>query len=447
MGSLAFPKHILKQRIKNFFELLPDNSVAIIFSPQYKIRSNDVEFRFRPSSRVLYLTGIKDPQVIVVFSKKKLKDGVEEKIYVFRKKLTEDEKIWIGEDTPDDEIKSIVDEVLDLYNFETKIYEILQGSKYIFYPVGEEDQKLDLIIYSNFRKLRNRARYGILIPNFISDVDLILGKLRIKKDDYEVNLIRTAVFITKKALDEVEKKINPGVLEYEIEAEIIRYYRIFGGFEAFPTIVASGKNSVILHYSKNSDPVGIPCIVDTGVEFNFYSSDITRTFLNYDFASNQKEKEKIKIAEEIKKGVESIQKSIISSVKEGVSFKELNDLASQLITDFLIDFGILKVEATKDEILEKKIYKVFYPHSIGHHLGLDVHDVCQYYDEDGNPVKIPEKAVITIEPGIYIPNKEKIDVKEDGKVLYEIQIPEIMRGIGVRIEDDVLVLKNGFEIL
>jgi Xaa-Pro aminopeptidase len=193
--------------------------------------------------------------------------------------------------------------------------------------------------------------------------------------------------------------------------------------------------------------VGIPCIVDTGVEFNFYSSDITRTFLNYDFASNQKEKEKIKIAEEIKKGVENIQKTIISSVKEGISFKELNDMASQLITDFLIDFGILKVEASKDEILEKKIYKVFYPHSIGHHLGLDVHDVCQYYDEDGNPVKLPEKAVITIEPGIYIPNKEKVEVKEDGKVLYEIPIPEVMRGIGVRIEDDVLVMKNGFEIL
>ncbi len=447
MGLLAFPKHILKQRIKKFFQLLPDNSVAIIFSPSYKIKSNDVEFRFRPSSRVLYLTGIKDPQVIVVFSKKKLKDSIEEKTYVFRKRLTEDEKIWIGEDTPDDEIKSIVDEVLDLYNFDTKIYEILQGSKHIFYPVGEEDQRLDLIISSNFRKLRGRARYGILIPNFISDVDLILGKLRIKKDDYEINLIKTAVSITKKALDEVEKKINPGVLEYEIEAEIIRYYRIFGGFEAFPTIVASGKNSVVLHYSKNSGPVGIPCIVDTGVEFNFYSSDITRTFLNYDFASNQKEKEKIKIAEEIKKGVENIQKTIISSVKEGISFKELNDLASLLITDFLIDFGILKVEATKDEILEKKIYKVFYPHSIGHHLGLDVHDVCQYYDEDGNPVKIPEGAVITIEPGIYIPNKEKVELKEDGKVLYEIQIPEIMRGIGVRIEDDVLVLKNGFEIL
>jgi Xaa-Pro aminopeptidase len=169
--------------------------------------------------------------------------------------------------------------------------------------------------------------------------------------------------------------------------------------------------------------------------------------LNYDFASNQKEKEKIKIAEEIKKGVENIQKTIIGSVKEGTSFKELNDMASQLITDFLIDFGLLKLEASKDEILEKKIYKVFYPHSIGHHLGLDVHDVCQYQDEDGNPVKLPEKAVITIEPGIYIPNKGKVEVKEDGKVLYEIPIPEIMRGIGVRIEDDVLVMRNCFEIL
>ncbi len=193
--------------------------------------------------------------------------------------------------------------------------------------------------------------------------------------------------------------------------------------------------------------MGFPCVVDTGAEFNFYSADITRTFIKYELAKNQKEKEKMKLAEELKIEVEKIQKNIIGEVKEGTSFEILNTLARKLISELLLNIGILK--GNIDEILEKKKYKPFFPHSIGHHLGLDVHDECLYYDEDGNPIPIEENAVITIEPGIYFPCKDEVEIKDekDGSTIEVVKVPEIFQGIGIRVEDDILVKKSEAEIL
>ncbi|GBD02919.1 Xaa-Pro aminopeptidase [bacterium HR19] len=444
-NSTAFPNEILKKRIKEFFEMLPENSIAILSSPTPKIRSNDVEFRYRPSSKILYLTGIKDPSLKVVFTKKGKGETSERKITVFRKKLTEEEKVWIGEETPDDEIKKIWDdvEIKDIKNFGESVGKILASAKNVFLPFEDEKEE----IFEVFISLKKRARSKIIIPSRFTDISFVLGRMRAKKDEYEIKIIRQAVSITKKAVKEIEKMIAPGVMEYEIDAELLKFYRNFGGWEAFPTIVASGKNSVILHYSKNSEPVGSPCIVDTGAEFNFYSADITRTFIKDGFAKNQKEKEKMKLAEELKKEIENIQKKIISEVKEGTNFEILNNLTRKLISELLLNIGILR--GNIDEIMEGKKYKPFFPHSIGHHLGLDVHDECLYYDEDGNPIPLAENAIITIEPGIYFPCKDEVEIKDerDGSVIEVVKVPEIFQGIGIRVEDDILVKKGSAEIL
>lgn len=442
--SLAFPSEILKKRIRAFFEMLPENSVAILSSPFPKIRSNDVEFRYRPSSKILYLTGIKDPYIKIVFSKKGI-GTLENKITVFRRKLTEDEKIWIGEQTPDEEIKKIWDEmeIKEFGMFRENAENILKGAKNVFLSFDEEKEE----IFHTFSALKRKSRNKVIIPSRFTDISFVLGRMRAKKDEYELKLIRQAVSITKKALKEIDKMINPGVMEYEIDAELLRFYRMLGGWEAFPTIVASGKNSVILHYSKNSEAISFPCVVDTGAEFNFYSADITRTFIKDEFAKNKEEKEKMKLAEEIKNEMEIIQKKIIGETKEGVSFEELNNLARKLVSELLLNLGILK--GSVEEIVEKKKYKPFFPHSIGHHLGLDVHDECLYYDEDGNPIPLEENAVITIEPGIYFPCKDEVEIKDekDGSIVEVVKVPEIFQGIGIRVEDDILVKKSEAEIL
>ncbi len=463
--EIAFSPKVLRERQKKLFEALPDNSLFIVFSPSPKIRSNDVEFRYRPSSRVLYLTGVKDPDTYVIFSKRKLGDGVEKKVIIFRKHVPDDLKVWIGEPTPEDDIKLVADEIHDSGKLEEMLQKLSQNTNYLFYPISE-DESFDKLVISVFRNLKVKARAGVLPPRSIGDVDPILGVLRAKKDSYEISLIRKAVKITKLAIDEVKRKgmLKNGVFEYEVDSEILRVYMRFGGWEAFPTIVASGKNSVILHYTRNMSPLSFPCVIDTGAEINFYSADITRTFVEeFDFMLDEHEKIRMKKAVEIKQAVQDIQRKVISEVKAGVSFDELNSIAEKLITQFLIDYGLLK--GTLDENLESKAFRVFFPHRIGHHLGLDVHDVCPYFDDNSKPYPLPDGAVITIEPGIYIPNREIVSFtpaeknnesegkkgernsEEKKKRKVELKIPDELRGIGVRIEDDILVRNRGYEIL
>lgn len=467
--EIAFPTKVIKERQRKLFDLLPDNSLFVVFSPSPKIRSNDVEFRYRPSSAVLYLTGVKDPDTYAIFSKKKVSDGVESRVIILRKHIPDDLKVWIGERTPEDDIKLVADEIHDSGKLEELLLKLSQNVDYLFYPICE-DEKFDKLVLSTFRNLKVKARAGILPPRSIGDADRVLGVLRAKKDDYELSLIRKAVSITKLAIEKVKEKgmLKKGVFEYELDSEILRVYMSFGGWEAFPTIVASGKNSVVLHYTKNSSPLSFPCVIDTGAEINFYSADITRTFVEeFDYMLDEFEKLRMKRAVEIKHAVQDIQKKVISEVRSGVSFDELNSMAEKLITQFLIDYGLLK--GTLDENLETKVFRVFFPHRIGHHLGLDVHDVCPYFDDGSRPYPLPDGAVITIEPGIYIPNSEVVfftPEKKDGKKVQgdekkekeessdrvktkkiELKIPEELRGIGVRIEDDVLVRRDGFEIL
>lgn len=446
---LSFPPEILKKRQKMFFAKLPPNSIAILSSDGPKIRSNDVEYRFRPSSRLLYLTGIKDPLTIVVFSKIKLKDGCENKITVFRRKVEFEEAVWTGEPTSDDELMKICDEIEDIQNFESKITKMLQNTEFLLYPIGESERVQNILLKS-YVELKKKARTGNLPPRVIEDIDNILGELRAKKDEYEIEIIRKAVKITKHTLQKIE--IRPGMMEYEVESWILNSYRSYGGEEAFPTIVASGKNSTILHYNKNSSPVGIPCVIDTGVEFNFYASDITRTIVPESLASDAISKERFKIATELRSQIEKIQAKIIEKANKDVSFEDLNKMAQIEISALLIDLGILKFGL--DEIIERKLFKPFFPHRIGHHLGLDAHDVCLYYEAPNKPKKLEEGNVITVEPGIYIPDLESVFIK-DGKVyrkpedksFYKIDILKPLRGIGIRVEDDILITKDGNEVL
>ncbi len=449
--GIVYPESILRKRIENFFEFVPENSVSLIMSPPPIPRNQDVDYRYRPSSRVLYLTGIADPEVIVLFRKGRFSNSVS----VFRRNIPYEQRVWIGDPTPDSDIKKIADEIFDISVFEEKLEKMLCGTNFFLYPIGEFE-KFDETFGRIYSSMKKRSRAGVLPPSRIMDVDFFIGRMRMSKDDYELSIIKKAVAVTKMALREIEDMMKEGFFEYEIDARILSIYRRMGGWEAFPTIVASGKNSVILHYMKNLSPVYVPCIVDTGAEINFYASDITRTFIP-DTSDKLRERNTRLILE----GVINIQKKVIENVKSGVRFSYLNELSQKLITSFLIDLGILK--GAVEENIEKKRFKAFFPHRIGHHLGLDVHDNCPYYDEDGEEIPIPERAVITVEPGVYIPDASYVFISKDGKVFLEsdrvnhsgadiaefekVEIPSEFRGIGVRWEDDVFVDKNGGHIL
>ncbi|HIC43677.1 MAG TPA: Xaa-Pro dipeptidase, partial [Sulfurimonas sp.] len=215
--------------------------------------------------------------------------------------------------------------------------------------------------------------------------------------------------------------------EYEIQAIIEYIFKKEGSFhDAYGSIVAGGNNANTLHYIENSMKLkeGDLMLIDAGCEWNYYASDITRTApISGKYSKPQ---------QALYEGILDVQERIISSIKPGVSKQDLQANSEILLAGVMSDLGILK--GSMDEIMDKKLYKKYYPHGIGHWMGLDVHDNCPYKDEKGNEVPLAEGMVLTVEPGLYLP-------------LDDLEIPEEYRGIGIRTEDDILVTSKGFENL
>ena len=408
---LDFPPQTFIKRQQKVFSKMKEPSLLIVSSPPPARRNWDVDFRYRPSSDVLWLTGVEDPQTCVVLLKKDDKESV----FVFLPKIKEDKAVWIGKETPEDVILSRgVEKVFPLEELEKFLEENLPNLSELYFHF--EDENIKELLFKKIKKFKLALRDRKGVPKNLKDASEILWKLRAVKDEREIEVIRQAVKITSKALLSLE--IKEGMWEWEIDAQLLSFYRRFGGWEAFPSIVASGPNATVLHYMTNSGPVrrGIT-LIDTGVEWRWYSSDITRPFLIKPTGFER----------ELVEAVRSVQEKVIGSIKAGVSFAELNEIAGKEIASALKQFGFLKDGDDKEKL------KKFYPHRIGHHLGLDVHDQCLYFDS-GEPIPLEEGAVITVEPGIYIsPSSD--------------DVPEWAKGVGVRIEDDVFVKKDGAEVL
>ena len=400
-------------RREKLTNLLADNSVSVVFSATYKTRSNDTQYPFRQNSNFYYLSGFKEDKSILMFVKTKKKI----KTILFVEKKDEKKELWSGKRLGTKEAKKrfLVDKVYTNDKFELKLKEYLLGVDSLYF-----DFKLD---YSKVKILKRYAKNLSTHKN----ISTIINKMRLIKSESEIQLIREAINITKEAHHKAMSLEKRDKNEYEILSEIEYVFKKNGAYsDAYTSIVAGGDCANTLHYIDNNKNLrdGDLILIDAGCEYDYYASDITRTIpVNGKFSMAQKE---------LYEMVLDVQLKIIKMIKANIKRTSLQKKSEELLCKGMIELGILKGEYK--QLIKDKKHKKYYPHGIGHWMGLDVHDECPYKDEKGKEIPLAKGMVLTIEPGIYCSLNDK-------------SIPKKYRGIGIRIEDDILVTKNGCENL
>ena len=391
---------------------LLDGSVAIIVNSKESIRNKDCHYPFRSDSNFHYLSGFPEPDTIVMIF-----GGKNPKSIIFCQPKDEIKEVWNGYIYgPKQASKEFLfDEGYPLAEAHKLIPKFIKSKKIFLLPIS----RVDHIFSPKWFEINNKLR---------EDLSEMLDDMRVVKNDFEVNLMRKSADIAANAHIHAMKLTAPDKYEYEIEGEILnQFFRLGSRNPAYSSIVASGINGCTLHYIENDSQMkdGDLLLIDAGCEVGSYASDITRTFpVNGKFSSAQKE---------IYQLVLSAQKAAIEKVKVGHFFDDPHKEALKIIIDGLIDLGVLI--GSRDEVYEKELYKKFFMHRTSHWLGLDVHDVGKYLSKSKNSqaVKFTEGNVLTIEPGCYIRPSDHVS-KE-------------FWGIGVRIEDDVLVTSAGHDVL
>lgn len=399
------------------------NSVAIIPSAQEVSRNRDVEYPFRQHSDFYYLTGFNEPDALLVLVPGR---GAGEVVLFCRDRDPEME-IWNGYRVgPQGAVDHYgMQQAFANADRDQEIQSLLDGRARIYYSIGSSEP-FDRQIQDWLRGLRARARTGAVAPGELIMLDPLLHELRLFKDPEEQELMRAAGRISAEAHVRAMRVCQPGMAEYQLEAEISHHFAMNGCRQpAYSSIVGGGENACVLHYTENQDllQAGDLVLIDAGCELDYYAGDITRTFpVSGTFSPEQKAVYEL---------VLNVQKACIDAVKPGVLWDRIHELSVELLTEGLVQLGLLSGDV--GELIEEGAYKAFYMHRIGHWLGLDVHDVGDYkIDGDWRPLE--PGMVMTVEPGIYIsPQNDQVEPR--------------WRGIGVRIEDDVLVTAEGCENL
>ena len=397
--------------------MLPKNSAVVIAGAAVQYRNADSSHAFRQDSNFWYLTGFNEPESTLVLLINESKD-VQSIAFVPKKDALKE--IWDGYRAgPNGAVKDHgFDLAFDNTEIDERLPDLLAGYNQVFYPVGKS-QKLDADVIDWIKTARSKDRHSS--PIDIADASSKIGNERLIKDVDEIEIMKKACQISAEAHVEAMKFVKPGMNEQELEAFYQYQFSKRGGrFAAYTPIVAGGENACVLHYVENSKALkdGDLVLVDAGCEFELYASDITRTYpINGKFTAAQ-----LAIYEVV---LEAQQKSI-EAVTVNNNVMDSQIISEKVITQGLIDLGILN--GSMEELHETGAFKDFYMHKIGHWLGIDVHDAGDY-TEDGEYMKFKPGMVTTVEPGIYI--SSTANVKDQWK------------GIGIRIEDNILVTAKG----
>jgi len=390
---------------------------------------------FRQDSDFYYLTGFDEPGAVLVLAPHHEKH----KFILFVQPKNRDKEIWTGYlygiETAKEKFGA--DAVYSIGELETKLFRYIQTADRIYYHMGRDcgdhsyDRSFDATIIKHWQNgLRHYQKQGVG-PIAIEDPMPILSRLRLVKSPHEIALMQHAADIAAQAHNRAREIAAPGRYEYEIAAEIEYLFNKSGGGLAYPSIVASGSNACILHYIANNQQMqdGDLLLIDAGCSYKYYNSDITRTFpVNGKFTAPQRA---------IYELVLEAQRQAIAQVKPGKAYHQIHDAAVKVITTGLVELGLLRGEV--EELIAAEKYKPFYMHGTGHWLGLDVHDTGIYKRGEEGEILQPGE-VLTVEPGIYI----GADLQP---AIGQPVILEQWRGIGIRIEDDVLVTAEGHEVL
>ncbi|EFA68981.1 aminopeptidase P N-terminal domain-containing protein [Cylindrospermopsis raciborskii] len=402
---------------------------AIFRSAPTAVMHNDVEYVYRQDSDFYYLTGFNEPEAVAVLAP----HHGEHRFILFVQPKDREKEVWSGYRCGVEGAKEIygADIAYPITELDDKLPQYLQKAERIYYHLGRDSHFNDRMIrhYQNLLATRPRRGTG---PIAIEDTGPIIHGLRLHKSNFEVDLMRQAADIAVSAHNHAMSIARPGSYEYEIQAEIEHIFRLQGGMgPAYPSIVAAGKNACVLHYIENNYQMQEQelLLIDAGCAYKYYNSDITRTFpINGKFTPEQKALYEI---------VLEAQKQAIQEVKPGNGFDAPHKKAVQIITEGLIEVGLLKGEV--NQLIQEGKYKQFYMHRTSHWLGLDVHDVGVYQHGEVPQVLQPGQ-VLTIEPGLYV-------VPHTPPAEDQPPVDDRWVGIGIRIEDDVLVTPQGNEVL
>ena len=412
-----------EKRRRKLAKLIGKDGIAVIPTASTRVRSRDTDYPYRPDSDFYYFTGFSEPNAVMI-----LAPGREDGSFILclreKNPLTE---IWDGHMEGLNGVKKNyeADQSFDIEDLETILSSLFLGRQKVFFTLGQ-DEVLDKILMKSFNAVRAGQRRGGVVPSEIQALEPLVHEMRLIKSKYEISLMKKSAKISVDAHKRIFENCKPGVFEYQIEADIIHEFGKHGAVPAYTSIVASGQNACTLHYISNRDKMksGQLLLTDAGCENEMYAADITRTIpVSGEYSKEQKE---------IYELVLEVQKNAINSIKPGQTFEGLQSDAIKGLTKGLKKLGLLKGRV--DQLIKSEAYKDFYMHGIGHWLGMDVHDVGSYMDQKGKSRKFENGMVLTIEPGIYISKKNK-------------NVPTEYRGIGIRIEDDVLVTKSGCEVL
>ncbi len=414
-----------QERRDRLAEEMGPHSIAIIATSPVAMRNRDADYKFRADSSFFYLTGFAEPEAVAIIETfESIDEGYTYSL--FCRERDREMEIWHGyragvdgavEDYDADEAYAI--DLLD-----EEIIEKLLNKQKLFYRMGQQAD-FDARVAKWIAEANGESRKGTSAPAQVIQLDRILDEMRLHKSTQEIELMQIASTISAQAHTRAMQTVKPGMMEYALEAELNYIFGQNGCVPSYNSIVGGGENGCILHYVENDKVLkdGDLVLIDAACEYQLYASDITRTFpVNGKFSSEQKALYDV---------VLKAQLAAIDAVRIGNSYKEPHRIAVRILVQGLLDLGLMQGDI--EQIIESESFHQFYMHGTGHWLGMDVHDVGSYKIE-GEWRAYEEGMAVTVEPGLYIaPDDETVDAK--------------WRGIGIRIEDDVVVTKNGPRVL
>lgn len=396
--------------------------IAIVPTAPEALRNRDSHYPYRFDSYFYYLTGFKEPDALLV-----LVAGDAPKSILFCRDKNLEREIWDGFRYGAEAAKLAFgfDEAYIIDQLDEVLPNLLSNQPKLFYSLGA-DTHWDAKVAKWLNGLREQGRLGMSAPDEMTDVRKLVDEMRLIKTPNEIAVMRRSATIAAGAHLRAMQKVKVGKMENEIEAEFLHeFYRKGAQAPAYTSIVAGGANACTLHYNANNCILrdGDLLLIDAGCELDGYASDITRTFpVNGKFTAAQKDIYELVLA---------AQTAAIEKVSPNNHWNAAHEAALNVLVQGFIDFGLCK--GTKDEVLENGSYRQFYMHRTGHWLGLDVHDAGEYKDKAGNWRQLQVGNVLTVEPGCYIRPADNVPVH--------------FHHIGIRIEDDVVVMESGCEVL
>jgi Xaa-Pro aminopeptidase len=418
----GFTPDAFRRRRERVFHALADDAM-VLPGAAVQLSSRDTEHRFRPDSELFYVTGVDEPEAVAVLRG----HANEERFVLFVRPKDPKAELWNGPRLGPEEarVRHQADAVHPLNELDARLPKLLEGARRVYYRL-DQGAGVEALVRSALRHARARGPRTGAGPRGVLDPGEILDDLRLVKDEEELDRLRRAAAITAEGVGAAMRVAHPGAGEWELEAALESTFRRAGADgPGYPSIVASGPNACVLHYVENSRRVGEHelVLIDAGASVDLYCGDITRTFpASGAFTAEQRRVYEV---------VERARACAVETVRPGATVADVHAAAARVITEGLVELGVLSGDVS--ELLGQKKHEAFYPHRTSHWLGLDVHDPGDYA-RSGVERPLEAGMVLTVEPGLYFaPSQEGV--------------PEGFSGVGVRIEDDVLVTGDGFEVL